>query len=97
MKWEHCFSFRSIKGKTIQLQEDNLTNYFEEADNRMFFHVNSIPTPGNIVICVSSSDVLVITLGIFIKLRNNLNLWLELGLFSNNTLSMRVLTNCLMH
>ena len=46
----------------------------------MFFHVNSIPTTANVVIR-DDSDVLVIALGIFDKLRNKLNLWLEIGLF----------------
>ena len=83
---EHCFSFQGIDGKTVRIQENYLTNYFEEADNRMFFHVNSIPTPSNVVIRVRDCDILIIALGIFDIFKEDLNLWLEIGLFSNNTL-----------
>ena len=72
--------------KAIRLQKIGLTNYFEEADNRMFFRVNSIPTPADVVIRIRDSDLLIIALGIFDKLNANLNLWLEIGLYSNNTL-----------
>ena len=79
-KAEHCFSFRREGGKVVRLLEIGLTNYFEVADHRMFFHINSIVTPANVVIRVRDSDVLIIALGIFDKLNINLNLWLQVYL-----------------
>ena len=67
------------------MQEDHLTNQFEEADHRMFHHVKSISPPANVVIRACDSDLLIIALGIFDKL-HDLNLWLEVGQFTNNTL-----------
>ena len=63
-----------------------MNNYFEEADSRLLFHVNSIPVPANVVIRVRDCDVLVIALGVFEMLQATLNLWLEVGIFSNNTI-----------
>ena len=83
---ERCFSFRNVDGHTVRHEENDLTNYFEEADHRMFYHIHSIVTPANVVIRARDSDLLVIALGIFHNLPNDLNLWLEVGIYTNNTL-----------
>ena len=67
------------------MQEDHLTNQFEEADHQMFHHVKFISPPANVVIRARDIDLLIIALGIFDKL-HDLNLWLEVGQFTNNTL-----------
>ena len=83
---DRCFSFRSVDGRTVKLEENDLMNHFEEADHRMFHHVNSIITPANVVIRAQDSDIGVIALGVFHCLQNDLNLWIEVGLFTDNTL-----------
>ena len=52
----------------------------------MFHHINSIVTPANVVIRARDSDLLVNALGIFHNLPKDLNLWLEVGSYKNNTL-----------
>ena len=55
-------------------------------DHRIFHHVNSIVTPANLVIRTRDSDLIVMALGIFHNLQNDLNLWLEIGSFTDNSL-----------
>ena len=48
--------------------------------------MKSVPAPANVVIRVRDSDVLVIALGVFHMMQADLNLWFEVGLFSDNSL-----------
>ena len=83
---DRCFSFRSVEGRTVKQEENDLLNHFEEDDHRIFHHVNSIVTPANVVIRTRDSDLIVIALGVYHNLQNNLNLLLEIGSFTDNTL-----------
>ena len=83
---DRCFSFRSVEGRTVKQEENDLLNHFEEADYRIFHHVNSIVTPAYVVIRTRDSDLIVIALGVYHNLQNDLNLWLEIGSFTDNSL-----------
>ena len=74
-----------------------MINHFEEADHRMFIHANSVTTPANVVIRARDSDILVIALGVFHCLQNDLNLWLEVGSYSDNTLEYINVNELYMH
>ena len=83
---ERCFSYRSEHDKVIKTEEETMQNYFEEADSKLLFHVKSVPAPANVVIRMRDSDVFVIALGVFHMMQADLNLWFEVGLFSDNSL-----------
>ena len=50
-----CFRFMAIEGKVIQEEIPSLTSSHEEADCRMFFHLDSLPGSNNNVV-IRSND-----------------------------------------
>ena len=52
----------------------------------MIFHVTSIEENSNVVIRTADTDVLIIALGSITQIPRYINLWLEVGLYSKNTL-----------
>lgn len=82
-----CHVFQA-EGKKVTRQEIiDLFCDHEEADTRMVFHLNYISKhyPNeNVVVRVLDTDVLVIILGNLHKI--NLNVWIQTGLISNNSL-----------
>ncbi|CAH1101783.1 unnamed protein product [Psylliodes chrysocephalus] len=60
---EKCFSFYCKNGSVIKTEEKRLECFHEEADTRMIFHLSKLPSPSNVVIKATDTDVLVILLG----------------------------------
>ena len=52
----------------------------------MIFHVTSIEENSNVVIQTADTDVLIIALVSITQIPTYINLWLEVGLYSKNTL-----------
>ena len=81
-----CYSYKVRDGKMLRAVEPLLCCSHEEADSRMIFHLKSIVSPNNVVIRTADTDVLIIALGCFSSLDQQVNTWLEVGLYSKNTL-----------
>ena len=81
-----CYEFKSNEGKMIMSEKQELDCSHEEADSRILFHVNSIQPPNNVVIRASDSNILIIALGNMDKLPHGINLWLEVGISSKDSL-----------
>jgi hypothetical protein len=82
---DKVYSFR-VSGNEVEVQQED--EYFcmhEEADSRMIYHLTKMEMNKRVVIRTSDTDVLIIALGCFEFIRH-LNIWLEVGLFSKNTL-----------
>ena len=58
----------------------------EEADSKMIFHIKSISAPKNVVVRTADTDVLIIALGNLRNIDPSINVWLEVGLLTQNTL-----------
>ena len=57
----------------------------EEADIRIFFHVNFFLGPSNVAVRTNHTDCLIIGLVCKHIFHENINIWLDMGLDSNNT------------
>ena len=64
----------------------DLYSTHEEADFRMFFHLKYITAPEKVVIRTADTDCLIIALGLKHLYDQQLQIWLEVGLQSNNSL-----------
>ena len=64
----------------------DLYSTHEEADCRMFFHLKYITAPKKVVIRTTDTDCLIIALGLKHLYDQQLQIWLEVGLQSNNSL-----------
>ena len=69
------------------MEIESLYSTHEEADSRMLLHVKSIPAPSNVVIRTVDTDVLIIALGCLDLIDQGLEVWMETGVYSKNTLS----------
>ena len=67
-------------------EEEELHSSHEEADSRMFFHLDHISGPSNVVIRTDDTDCLVIALGCTHLFDQKVNIWLEVGVQSKNNL-----------
>ena len=81
-----CYSFKSVLGKVVRTEEFNLYSDHEEADSRMFHHIQSLPKPSNVVVRSNDTDVLVIAIGCRSKIDTELKIWLEAGVQGKNNL-----------
>lgn len=52
----------------------------------MLFHISSVQPPAHVVIRTIDTDVLVIALACFSWLSEELNIWIETGVYPKNTL-----------
>lgn len=59
---EKCFSFRCDNNRMVKLEEENFECHHEEADTRITFHLNKLPTASIVVIHSCDTDVLIILL-----------------------------------
>ena len=57
----------------------------EEADYRILRHLNNIPSPSNIVVRTTDTDILAILIGNHHNLAEK-HIWMEVGNFANNSL-----------
>ena len=86
-----CFHFQVCYETVLKTEERRLHNAHEEAENRMVFHLASLwPADDasfmNVVVRTCDTDVLIIILGCKDMLDPRLQIWLEVGLMSYNTL-----------
>ena len=79
------YKFIAQNQMVSQIALDDYKCEYEEADTRMFYIVSKLQTPKNILVRCNDTDVLVIFLGNFHKVRES-NIWLEVGLFGKNNL-----------
>ena len=63
----------------------HLYSTHKEPDSKMICHVTSIEENSNIIIRKADTDVLIIALGSFSQIPPYINLWLEVGWYSKNT------------
>ena len=83
---DNCFRFKAENGRVIRTEVTSLKSSHEEADSRMLFHAKSIAAQKKVVIRTADTDVLIIALCNFPKLHSGMQLWLEVGLYTQNTL-----------
>ena len=89
---DKCYLFQVINGSVSRTEDETLRSNHEEADSRMFFHLAKISLLGeqetakNIVLRLSDTDVAIVGLGNLHLLPENVTVWLEVGVFSKNTL-----------
>ena len=67
-------------------EEEELYSNHEEADSRMFFHLNYISGPSNVVTHTDDTDSLVIALGCKHLFDQRVNIWLEARVQSQNNM-----------
>ena len=80
-----CYKFYTENGKWTRSIVDALYNEHEEADSRIIYHLCALPSPNQVVIRASDTDVLIIALGCFQHLKPDVLVWLDLGLSSKNS------------
>ena len=68
------------------MEIESLYSTHEEVDSRMLLHIKSIPAPSNVVIRTVDTDVLIIELGCLDLIDQGLEVWMETGVYSKNTL-----------
>ena len=83
---EKCFSFHQENNKIIKKEVIEMVCHQEEADTRLVFHLSTLPSNSNAVIRSSDTDVMAVLLGNIHKLKPDVNIWMETGLQSKNTL-----------
>ena len=81
-----CYLFKVSSGKMARIIQPHLYSTHEEADSKMIFNLTSIEKNSNVVIRIADTDVLIIALGCISQIPPYINLWLEVGLCSENTL-----------
>ena len=82
------YAYKVEDSKLIVTEENRLYSDHEEADSRRIFHVKEIAASDelkDIVIRAIDTDVLIIAPGCYEELEEK-NLWMEVGLYSNNTI-----------
>ena len=82
----YCYSFCIEQGELLKREQPETFSTHEEADSRILFHVSSLQPSTNVVMRTVDTDVLVIALGSFSFLPEELNIWMEFGIYSKNTL-----------
>ena len=80
-----CFKYK--KDGIRMVCEEVIDRYctHEEADTRMFYYLNHVSNPSNVVIRTTDTDCLVIALGNKHIYHPEVTIWLEVGVQSNNT------------
>ena len=58
-----CYRYVNSEGSMLCEEEEELYSSHEEADSRMFFHLDHISGPSNVVIRTDDTDCFVIALG----------------------------------
>ena len=86
-----CFSFNAYNGVVVKIEEMELYNTHEEADNGIVYHLTAIQqrqkdVVTNIVVRTRDTDILVILLGCKDMLDPRLHIWMEVGQASLNDL-----------
>ena len=81
-----CYLYKSEEGSVTREVREDLFCTHEEADTRMLFYVGKVDEPANVVIRTVNTDVLIIALGSLHLLHRNIQVWIESGLFTRNTL-----------
>ena len=81
-----CYSFKIRDGRMVKNVEPFLCCTHKEADSRMVYHLKSISAPNTVVLRTADTDILVIVLGCFSSLDQEVNTWLEVGLYTKITL-----------
>ena len=80
-----CYSFKVVDDRVVRRIEPLLFSTHEEADSRMVFQLGASDTVGEVVFRTNDTDVAVILFGCYEDLDPNLAIWLEMGLYTNNT------------
>ena len=70
----------------MRIEENELHSTHEEADSRIFHHINTLPKPSNVVIRTADTDILFIAVGCRTRIDAELNIWIEAGVQAKNTL-----------
>ena len=80
-----CLSIENVNGSFTVNEEYDLYSDQEEADYRILGHLNDIPSPSNIVVRATDTDILAVLIGNHFKFEGK-HIWMEVGNFTNNTL-----------
>jgi hypothetical protein len=84
---DHCNTFKVEDEVVVKRELHAMFNStHEEADSRMLFRISSVQPPANVVIRTIDTNVLVIVLGCFSSLPQELDIWIETGVYTKNTL-----------
>ena len=81
-----CYKYAAVNGQVTRTEINSMRSSHEEADSRMLFHAKSILGPKNVVIRTADADVAFICLANLEKLHPTIELWVEVGRFTQNTL-----------
>ena len=80
-----CYKFEPQDDKVFCTEQENYCNH-EEAYSRMFYHVSLVAAPGKVIMRTNDTDALVIAMGCKQFYDTSLNVWLEIGTQSENTI-----------
>ena len=80
-----CYKCEPQDDKTFSTEQEKYCNH-EEADRGMFYHVSLAAAPSNVVMRANGTDALVIAMGCKQFYDTSLNVWLEIGTQSENTI-----------
>ena len=79
-----CYEYNTHNGNIHRKEALELHCTHEEADRRIFFHVNSLADPSNVAVRTNDTDCLITGLGCKHIFHENINIWLDMGLDSDN-------------
>ena len=77
---------RLEKGKITKREDVRLWCSHVEADSKILFYVGHLVAPKNVVVRIADTGILIIAVANMEKLPAGINVWLEIGLHTNNTL-----------
>lgn len=92
-KGSSCYVFTATDGRVLKEIDERLCSTHEEADSKMIAHLTSIPSPANVVLRTADTDVFIVALGNIHKIKSGVNVFIELGLASKNTIRFVDLTS----
>ena len=78
--------FEVFNGRRVRIIQPHLYSTHQETGSKVIFYVTSTEKNINVVIRTAHTDVLIVFLGCISQIPPCINLWLEVGLYSKNTL-----------
>ena len=81
-----CYCFREENGQVTRALLPDLTSSHEEVDLKMIYHLTILAENSKVVVRTSDTDALVIALGCLEHIPESIHVWLEVGLYAENSL-----------
>ena len=83
---DSCFLYHVENAKITKTEDTRLWCNHEEVVTKILFHVGHLVAPNNVVVRTADTNALIMALANMEKLPADINIWLQMGLHTNNTL-----------